>query len=124
VLFLIVFGLASRMFGSLLPNILQNNLGDVLWAAMVFFLFSFLLPQLSTWRLATIAFVFSFFIEVSKLFHAPWFDALRATEIGRLIFGYVFGWSNLVYYLIGIALAATWDNLLARKRLRHSNPTD
>jgi hypothetical protein len=120
VIVLIACGLASRKFGSLLPGILQKNLGDVFWAAMVFFLFGFVFPQLSIWRLAILTFIFCFCIEVSKQFHVLWFDAIRATKIGRLIFGYVFGWSNLVCYFAGVALAATVDTVWIAKRLRRS----
>jgi hypothetical protein len=41
--------------------------------------------------------------------------------MGRLIFGSVFSWSNLGYYAIGIAIAATIDNHLVRKRGRITN---
>jgi hypothetical protein len=100
-----------------MPDFLQKNLGDVLWAAVVFFLFGFLFPHLVTWRLAALSFVFSFCIEVSKRFHASWFDTIRATERGQLIFGYVFGWGNLVCYFTGIALGASWDTWLTIKEI-------
>jgi hypothetical protein len=77
-----MLGLASRKFGWLLPDIIQKNLGDVLWATMVFFLIALLLPRLSTLQLAAVTFIFCCCIEASKLFHAPWFDAIRATGIG------------------------------------------
>src|SRR5438128_2482223 len=115
-----LLGLASRKWAWMLPGLLRKNLGDVLWATMVFFLFGFLLPRLSTLRLAGIAALFSMCIEVSKFAHAPWFDALRATVPGRLVFGYTFSWSNLVCYLVGIALGVGWEYGQAFTRLRRS----
>jgi hypothetical protein len=88
------------------------------------FALGFGFPQLTTLRLATLAFVFSFCIQVSKLFHAPWFDAVRATKIRRLIFGYVFGWRNIFCYFIGIVLGAIVDAAFRAKRLRYSKQTE
>jgi hypothetical protein len=119
-----ILGLASRKFGWLLPDFLQKNLGDVLWATMVFFMIALLLPRLSTLQLATAAFAFSCCIEASKLFHAPWFNAIRSTAFGRLIFGYVFGWSNIFCYFVGMALAATIDNTGITKLRRQSRQAE
>lgn len=105
----IALGLASRRYGWLLPGLLRKNAGDALWAAMVFFLFCLLLPRLSTLRIAGLAALFALGIEFSKFLHAPWFDAVRATTGGRLVFGYVFSWSNLVWYLLGIGLGVVCE---------------
>jgi hypothetical protein len=103
---LIVLGLASRKFARLLPGLLHKNAGDILWATMVFCALGWLFPRLSTFRLAALSALFSLGIEVGKFYHAPWLDAVRATPPGRLVFGYVFSWSNLVCYLIGVGLGA------------------
>lgn len=109
VVLVIGLGLASRRFSAWLPGLLQKNLGDILWATMVYFALGALLPRLSQWRLAGLACGFSLAIELSKFLHAPWFDAIRATAAGRLVFGYVFSWSNLACYLAGIALRVAWE---------------
>ena len=104
VVVVIGLGLASRRFSWLLPTLLQKNAGDILWATMVFLGGGLLFPRLSTFRLAVFATLFSFAIELGKFYHAPWLDPMRATTLGRLIFGYQFSWSNLLCYLLGISL--------------------
>lgn len=106
---LIVLGLASRKFSYLLPSLLRKNMGDILWATLVFFLFGLLLPRLSTLKIAGLACLFSLCIEVSKFYHSDWFDAVRSTTLGRLVFGWVFSWSNLLCYLIGIMVGVLWE---------------
>jgi hypothetical protein len=113
----IVFGLASRKFAWLLPALLHKNLGDLLWAVMVFFLFGLLFPRLSTLRVAGLAAIFSLGIEVGKFYHAPWLDTMRATTLGRLIFGYTFSWSNLVCYLIGIGIGVVLELCWYHRRI-------
>ena len=71
VVIVIILGLASRKFAWLLPSLLHKNMGDILWAVMVFFLFGLLFPRLSTLRIATLAAFFSLAIEVAKFYHAP-----------------------------------------------------
>jgi hypothetical protein len=109
VVLLIVLGLSSRKFAYLLPSLLQKNMGDILWATLVFFLFGLLFPRLSTWRIAGLACLFSLCIEVSKFYHSGWFDAVRSTVLGRLVFGWVFSWSNLLCYLIGVLIGVLWE---------------
>lgn len=109
VLVVIGLGLASRRFSWLLPTLLQKNAGDILWATMVFFGGGLLFPRVSTLRLAAFAMLFSVGIEFAKFYHAPWFDPLRATTLGRLIFGYQFSWSNLLCYLLGIGLGVVGE---------------
>jgi len=102
VVLVIMVGLASRKFAPHLPRLLQKNAGDVLWATMVFVLGGLLLPRLSTLRIAAYSALFSLTIECLKFYHAPWLESLRHTTLGRLVFGFVFGWNNLLCYLIGI----------------------
>jgi hypothetical protein len=89
-----------------LPPWLSNNGGDALWALMVFVGFGFLLPRFSTVVVALLALTFSWGVEFSQLYHAPWLDAIRATIPGKLILGNTFNWPDLVAYAIGIALGA------------------
>jgi hypothetical protein len=89
-----------------LPQWLSNNGGDALWALMVFVCFGFLLPRASTWVVALPALAFSWGVEFSQLYHAPWIDAVRATLPGRLVLGNTFNWPDLPAYAVGIALGA------------------
>jgi hypothetical protein len=100
----VILGLASRHFASYLSNWINLYTGDALWALMVFFIIGFVLRNKSTWVVAFLALLFSFAIEVSQLYHAPWIDNLRAVKIGGLILGFGFLWSDLISYTVGILL--------------------
>jgi hypothetical protein len=49
---------------------------------------------------------FSWSVEVSQLYHAPWIDAIRATIPGKLVLGNTFHWPDLPAYAVGIAIGA------------------
>jgi hypothetical protein len=80
--------------------------GDALWALMVFFGFGFLFTRISTVRLSLVSLGFAWAIEFSQLYRTPWFDAIRATRPGHLVFGSTFNWPDLPAYAVGIALGA------------------
>ncbi len=110
-------GLASRHF-SYLPSFVHLYIGDALWALMVFFIFGFLFPRQATIRLAFYALCFSFAIEFSQLYHAPWIDSIRANRLGGLVLGFGFLWSDLVAYIVGISLGAAGETFINRVRCR------
>ena len=66
----------------------------------------FLLPRASTWVVALLALTFSWGVEFSQLYHAPWIEAVRATIPGRLVPGNTCNWPDLSAYLVGIVLGA------------------
>ena len=111
----ILLGLASRRWDYFLPGLLHKNTGDVLWAAMAFWLWGLLFARRSTGFIAAVTTVFCIGIEFFKFIHTPGLDAIRATVLGRLVFGYLFSWSNLLCYLLGIALAALADMAITAK---------
>ncbi|MBB4637230.1 DUF2809 domain-containing protein [Longimicrobium terrae] len=114
----ISLGLAARQMRASLPSFINPYLGDVLWAAMVFFLIAALRPAASTRWIAIAAAAFSLTIELSQLYHAPWIDGIRHTRLGGLVLGFGFLWSDLVCYAAGILLAAAADRALATRRRR------
>src|SRR6478752_3404001 len=89
--------------------------GDALWALMVFFGFGFLFTRISTARLALVSLGFAWAIEFSQLYHTPWFDMVRATRPGHLVFGSTFNWPDFPAYAVGILVGAiaehAWINL-------------
>ena len=96
------FGLASRKYQAYLPYIIGKYSGDILWALMVFFMIGFLFKRESIMKVSIIALLFSFGIEISQLYNAPWIDLIRKTLIGRLVLGQGFLWSDLICYTFGI----------------------
>lgn len=89
-----------------LPPFLLKYGGDALWSLMIFVGFGFLFPRASTLTLALLALGFSWSVEFSQLYHAPWLDAVRATLPGRLVLGNTFNWPDLPAYLLGVGLGA------------------
>ena len=98
-------GFLSRRFFSEYAFV-KLYIGDALWALMVFFGFAFILRKWPTWAVAAMAFGFSFSIELSQLFHAPWIDDLRKIPLIGLILGFQFVWSDLICYSLGIGIGA------------------
>jgi len=94
--------------------------GDALWALLVFLGLGFLLRRASTLRIALGSLGFASLVEFSQLYHAPWIDVIRSTQIGRLIFGSTFNWPDLPAYAFGIALGALAECLCANATGRSS----
>ncbi|ALL24262.1 DUF2809 domain-containing protein [Bacillus tropicus] len=112
----IILGLSSRKFAFALPALLNDYLGDALWALMIFIGFGFLFPKIETKKLAFISLMFCYGIEVSQLYHAEWIDSIRATTLGGLVLGYGFLWSDLVAYTIGVGVGMFCEFMLRKKK--------
>jgi glycopeptide antibiotics resistance protein len=113
----LLLGLASRQFFGHLP-FMRAYVGDALWAMMVFFGLAFVFPRWSARRLAVAALIFSFAIEFSQLYHAPWLDALRQTRLGGLVLGFGFLWTDLLCYSAGIAVGWLFITYRTRRTYR------
>ena len=94
----IAMGIASRELSPFLPDWISLYAGDVLWAALVFFLVAFLFAKMPTYAVA------------------PWIDGLRATALGHLVLGDTFVVSDLFCYAGGICLGVVVDLLLKGAR--------
>ena len=110
-----ILGLLSRKISGL-PKIIELYSGDILWALMVFLIIAFIFNKKSTIFIISWAIIFSYSIEISQLYHAPWIDAIRNTTLGGLILGFGFLWSDLVCYTIGIIIGIIIEKLLNKKR--------
>ncbi|MGR5961661.1 ribosomal maturation YjgA family protein [Bacillus paranthracis] len=108
----IILGLSSRKFAFAAPALLNDYLGDALWALMIFIGFGFLFPKIEMKKLAFISLMFCYGIEVSQLYHAEWIDSIRATTLGGLVLGYGFLWSDLVAYTIGVGVGFLFEFIL------------
>ncbi|GAB4014547.1 hypothetical protein GCM10028808_37320 [Spirosoma migulaei] len=90
----------------------KTYVGDVLWALMVFFGFAFLFTRWPTKAIALATLIFSFSIESSQLYHAPWIDSLRATRLGGLVLGFTFVWSDMLCYSLGVLIGFVAETFL------------
>lgn len=110
-----ILGLLSRKISGL-PKIIELYSGDILWALMAFLIIAFIFNKKSTIFIISWAIIFSYSIEISQLYHAPWIDAIRNTTLGGLILGFGFLWSDLICYTIGIIIGIIIEKLLNKKR--------
>jgi hypothetical protein len=111
----ILLGLGSRYFANVMPGWVHLYLGDVLWALMVFILVALVFKVQTSIKVACIALAFSFGIEISQLYHAPWIDSIRNTHLGGLVLGYGFLWSDLVCYTLGVTFGYLVEKLYWNK---------
>jgi len=116
----IIVGLLSRSpLAARLPAFMETYAGDTLWALALFLSLGLLFPNSPTAPVAIAALVIAYGIELSQLYQAPWIDRLRATDLGALVLGFGFLWTDLVCYACGIALGAAGEytrGTLTRKK--------
>ncbi|GAB4038787.1 ribosomal maturation YjgA family protein [Spirosoma jeollabukense] len=113
----LLLGLVSRRFFGEIPFV-RSYVGDGLWALMVFFGFALVFNRWPVRTVALATLLFSFGIEVSQLYHAPWIDDIRATRLGGLILGFSFVWSDLLCYSLGSAVGFLVETVLIPSRYR------
>ena len=116
-----ILGLLSRKISGL-PKIIELYSGDILWALMVFLIIAFIFNKKSTIFIISWAIIFSYSIEISQLYHAPWIDSIRNTTLGGLVLGHGFLISDLICYILGISIGACIDkwnisNILIYRRM-------
>ena len=102
-------GLASRRYSANLPVFIAEYAGDTLWAIMVFFGISTVVPNARVSHRGMVSLAFAYGIEFSQLFHTPWIDAIRQTTLGGLVLGSGFLWTDIVCYTAGVTIGAVVD---------------
>jgi len=107
-------GLSSRNYPDFFPHFLSEYLGDTLWATNVYFVLCLMFPSIKIRTAGFVSLTFSFLIEISQLYHAPWIDSIRANRLAGLILGYGFLWSDLICYTIGVLFAVFIDIALLK----------
>jgi len=114
-IFLIWLALATRHHHEWFSPLIVEYGGDTIWAgAFLFFLRMFFL-KIDLWKLALIAYALGVIDEFTQLYRAPWANQVRATRLGRLLFGAGFLWSDILCYAIGILVAFIVIWLLERR---------
>jgi hypothetical protein len=110
---IIACGLALRRFGFGLglPSSVVKYGGSILWGTMVFFLVAMLAPHWSRWRIAAISVAIAIGVELFRLVHAPWLDAIRLTIAGALLLGRIFSPWDMLAYGAGIGFGILLDRL-------------
>ena len=112
-------GLAVRFASLGLPHFLVRYGGSTLWALMIYWIVSALLPQ-SIPAAAVLAGSLATAVEFVKLLRSPALDAFRLTLPGVLLLGRFFSVWDIVAYCLAICAGAFADRSLraaARSRV-------
>ncbi|MCC6988653.1 MAG: DUF2809 domain-containing protein [Acidobacteria bacterium] len=105
----IALGLASRRYASQLPGVVAAYAGDVLWAALVYWLVAWCAPGRPARGVGAVALLLAGLVECSQALHTPWLDGFRAHRLVALVLGQGFLWSDLLCYAAGVTVALTLD---------------
>lgn len=106
----IIAGLLSRRLSFLPPEV-----GDALWAVMIYMMLRLFYGGKCSSRIAISALVISFSVEFSQLLTWDWLVRWRAGLIGHLLLGQGFLVSDLIAYTIGIGLVTYLDTHWIRR---------
>ena len=106
----VALGLGIRFVHVGLPWVVVKYGGSMLWAVMIFWIFSALMPQWPLVRIALLSGTVATGVEFFKLYHSPGMDAFRLALAGKVLLGRVFsGWDIAAYWgaiAAGMALEA------------------
>jgi len=111
----IVAGIVVRFAPLGLPSIVVKYGGSMLWALMIYWIVSTVLPA---WNLPAVAFIAGLIataVEFFKLYHSPGMDAFRLTLPGILVLGRCFSMWDIVAYWIAIGAGAWLDRHMRRR---------
>lgn len=108
----IVSGLLIR-FGPLgLPHFVAKYGGSLLWALMIYWIISALLPSRHVVAVAFLAGSVATSVEFLKLYHAPWLEPFRITVPGVLLLGRFFSVWDILAYWLAMLLGAVLDKCM------------
>jgi hypothetical protein len=107
-----IAGLVIRFAPLGLPASIVKYGGSALWAMMIYWMSSSVLPSWRAEYIGLLSGVVATSVEFFKLYHAPVLEAFRHTIAGVLILGHVFSFKDIAVYWIAIAIAAGLDRSL------------
>ena len=95
---LIPLGLISRHI-----NCFPNEVGDALWAMMIFCIWRIILHRKPLTTIAVVSLINSYLVEFSQLITWSFLVEFRKTFLGHVMLGQGFLWVDLVAYTIGMS---------------------
>ena len=105
----IAAGLIIRFARLGLPLFVSKYGGSMLWALMIYWLATTLLPRWSLVNAAVLAGILAAAVEFLKLYRTPALDAFRLTLPGILLLGRFFSVWDIVAYWLAIVAGAIVD---------------
>lgn len=82
---------------------------------MAFFGWAACFPKFTTLRIAKVALITCYAVELCKLYRAPWIVAVRHSTLGHLVFGHAFSWQNVIAYTVGVFGGVAIDCIFRRR---------
>ena len=114
----VVAGLAFRFAHFFLhlelPPFAVKYGGSTMWALMIYWIVSTLLPSWRAGACFLLAGTIATGVEFAKLYHSPALDAFRLTLPGMLLLGRFFSVRDIVAYWLAIAAGAAVDRHFLR----------
>jgi hypothetical protein len=110
----IAAGLAVRFAPLGLPPFIVKYGGSTLWAVMIYWLLSTLLPSWRIIRVVLLAGAVATAVEFLKLYHSPALNAFRLTLPGIILLGRYFSVWDIVAYWLAILVGALLDVKILR----------
>jgi len=83
---------------------------------MVYWIMRFLFLSKSLKFSVIASLLFSYAIEFSQLYQAPWINNIRHTVIGGLVLGETFSWGDMLSYSVGVAIGVAIDLLVTKRK--------
>jgi hypothetical protein len=99
ILITIIAGMLSRT--NLIPKLIYPYAGDFLYALMFFFIIGFLFPNMKTLKTVLVSIGICYIIELLQLYQSEWINNIRNNNLGGLVLGFGFLWSDLFSYTLG-----------------------
>ena len=103
-------GLVIRFIPLGLPAVIVKYGGSMLWALMIYWIISALLPSMRLLTVAVITAALTIAVEFFKLHHSPALDGFRMTAAGIVLLGRVFSLRDILAYLIAIMIGLLIDH--------------
>ena len=107
-----ISGLVIRFAHFGLPPIVMKYGGSMLWALMIYWMVSALLPALQLSAVALLSAGITTTVEFFKLCHAPALDSFRLTIPGMLLLGRFFSAWDILAYWIAIVAGVRLDRMI------------
>lgn len=113
---LILLGVSTKLYTGIGSGIIHNYVGGIIYVIFWNFLFIFLFPKYSPYKLLIWVFLVTSVIEIIQLIHIPLLEQFRKNFIFSVLFGNTFNLFDFIGYFI--ATCIVWLILYIRKRIR------
>jgi hypothetical protein len=112
-----IAGLLIRFAPLGLPIVIVKYGGSMLWALMIYWIVSAILPSSRLLIAALLTAVLTTAVEFFKLHHSPELDAFRMTIPGILLLGRVFSVCDILAYWFAVSIGVFIDSRLSLCKL-------